>query len=383
MAKYWLFSAALLDGFVKPEWSQIMMNGSEGTKPNLQIVAEPAETAPTDEQLMKVIERLRDLPISSDDFEKLPDATKVMLAELYHKEVRDAEKRAESEKEAVFNKQVNDLNEKLRVRLSKPKPTTQSVPLSQMIAKAATREPTREERLQEMQKKYGKKLPECVFDPKSHEPAMGIVGALIAVKRAFAKDMLAADADNKVALKNKCDSLQRVIDRIKEVVRIGHGVDPEDRRNFCPPNIYKEVSLLLNTDQRLIEHCKLIETKEDRERREQQKAEAEAKRLLEETERAKVVEAIVNLMMTVDYLKSLGMDNVLPIAKRVAHKYNGSTPELKLKQAAREKCGGNISDDNRRLGIALAKAAQCSEEEIQKMFPSKNGEKKNKKDKKK
>ena len=124
----------------------------------------------------------------------------------------------------------------------------------------------------------------------------------------------------------------------------------------------------------------MIETEEMRKQREQQKAEAEKLRLQKEAERAKMIGDITTMMLTVDYFKKLGQSNTQAIAKRVANRFEGD-PDTRLREAAKEKCGGNISDDNRQLGIALAKAGLMTDERINAMFPTKKGkkEKKNKK----
>ncbi len=108
------------------------------------------------------------------------------------------------------------------------------------------------------------------------------------------------------------------------------------------------------------------------------KAEESAKDL----ERERQIQAIIVLMMKVDYLKDLGNDAVHRIAKRAAAWFKG-TPEARLEQAAREKCGAGASADDRRLSIALATAAGLSDESIQQMFLLKAREEKKKKNKKK
>ena len=359
-----------------------MAIGTDGTKsPALQIVATPEAKGPSDEQLLEVAKTL-DSRATSDLF-KVKGFRDTMLA-IYNQKETEKRATAEAEAQRLREEQANAImkmaNAVLHPNLP-PKQPVKTLSILEIAALAPKRPPTLEERLEELKAKYGNKFPDCVFYPNTHHYASGVAGALIGVKRQFLGDMNKAKPEDKTLLKNKCDILQRAIDKLKEIIKIGYGLDPNDKQNFCPPNIYKaEILPLLAKDSRLIELCKVIETEEMRKQREQQKAEAEKLRLQKEAERVEMSVDIATMMLKVDYFQKLGLKNTQFIAKRVANRFEGD-PDTRLREAAKEKCGGNISDDNRQLGMALAEAGLMTNEKIKAMFPSKKGkqEKKNKK----
>lgn len=344
----------------------------------LHLIANPEAVEPSDEQLLEIAKELMAGEVSPTVLE-LPEV-RAKLVSVFEKRRTDKAEADERERKRVFKLQVNTLLQKANTILNPPPPTMIPIVLKKL--------PTREDRLRELQAKYGQKLPDCVFNPESHHQAMGLKGGLIGVKMNFDKDLAKANADDKIPFKNKSDSLQRLIDVVSEIVKVGYELDPNDRKNHCPTDLFKkEILPLFNTHPNLIMHCKMPDTKAEREQREHREAEAnakaEAEREQQEDERARLIASIVVLMLEVDHLKSLAPTDVQTIARRVATKFDGKTPEQKLKQAAREKCGGDVSPENRKLGLSLAKAAKCTEDEISQMFPVKNGEKKNKKKQKK
>ncbi len=318
------------------------------------------------------------------DLFKVKGFRETMLAIFKQKEAAEIAK-AEAEAQQIREGLASDIMKVANASLHQnlpPKPPVKTLSLHEIAAMAPRQPPTREERLAELKTKYGTKFPDCVFDLDTHHYASGLAGALIGVKRQFVGDMSSAKSEgDKLALKNKCDSIQRAIDRLKEIIKDGYWVDPDNRHNFCPPDIYKrDVLPLLMNDSRMIELCKMPETAAQREQRELQKVETEKLRLQKEAERGEMIVDITTMMLMVDYFKLLGQANTLAIAKRVANRFEGDA-DTRLREAAKEKCGGNISDDNRRLGIALATAGLMTSDKINAMFPTKKGkkEKKNKK----
>lgn len=351
-----------------------MANGNDGMKsPTLQLVENPEAMEPTDEQLFEVAKELMGDDATPDVLE-MPEVREKLQA-IFEKKEAERRAKAELERQKMLKDKADALIKKANAVLNpvKPKPPVEQLRKEKLATLLPTKESSEEDRLEKLRARYGTKYPSCVFESSGR--AIAFYYALIEVVKSFRKDLRKAKPDFQPILKGKCDALQHAIDRVKEIIEVGYGLNSHDLTRYCcSPNDDRAILALFSTDSRLLELCKVPETNEQRALREQNeaklKAEADAKRNEEEAERMKMVEAIVNLMMTIDHFTKLGRAQTLTIARRVAGKFSGSTPESKLKQAAREKCGGNVKTENRHLGIALARAAKCSEDEVRGMFPS-------------
>lgn len=305
--------------------------------------------------------------------------------------VREAEEaaRKKEEEQRALDEEANALEKKLNSVLNPVKPKEPVVLLTRkkIAEMAPAQPPSLEERIDAQKQKHGTKVPEKIFSYSTHEYVMGLRGAMIGVKIGFERDKQKRvnDEEAHVAYQKKCDSVQRFIDILTEIVKVGYQLDPNDKKNHAGQHVYREVLALLQTDIRLKEHCKLPETKAEREAREkheqelqQQAQQAEEQRL---AERKKMVNEIIDRMKMVELFAKMSDDARIQIAERIARKFSGASPESRLKQAAREKCGGDVKAANRLLGIALARAGRCTEDEVNAMFPSpkqQNGKKQKK-----
>jgi hypothetical protein len=348
---------------------------------------------PTIEDLFKIASE-KDSSLNMDDFQKIvevyPDTKDALVEIFHHRAAEQAEKerknREETERRAIEGKATElrkQINRELHDLKHPPKEPEEFLSESKIREMVGSREPTLAERLEELKQKYGNKFPSNIFNPETHEWVMGMRGFLIGVKLGFQREFeKVKDGDLKERLRNKCESVQRAINILTEIVKAGYQIDPNDKQKHCSPAIYKQILALAASDARLIEHTKMPETKEQAEQRlkdeAKQKEQAEAKQARQQAEREQMANAIIDRMVKVDHFAKMKRDNLMPIALRIARKFSGSTPESKLKMAAREKAGGSVKGQNRQLGAALARAAGCTEDEVKGMFP----EAKQKKDKK-
>lgn len=363
------------------------MNTIPLPKPTLSVVP---TTPSTNEKLFAIAKEL--VPTASDDtLKKMLERTDVierLTAILAKRDATEAALKA-AEEQKVIDSMANVLVKKANVELNpvKPKEPVVLLTIEKIAEITPVHPPTQTERIEMLKQKYGTKVPEMVFNLHSHAFAMGLRGAMIGVKMRFGDDLkkIADNEEMRVAYKNKCDSIQRFIDILTEIVKDGYHADPTNPKNHAKTQVYNQVLSLLQTDPRLFEHCKLPETRAEREARERLEAEAaqEASKAEQQkiADREKMVNDIVRRMMTDNHFEKLGVETAKHIAKRIARQFSGSSPESRMKQAAQEKRGGDVNEANKQLGKALARAAGCTPDEVSAMFPApkqKQGKKKQK-----
>jgi len=308
-------------------------------------------------------------------------ATKEMLTQLWLKKKTDAaeaeaEKIARAERETL-EKKMKQLNGKLFNALHPPK--EKEILTGARLTALLPKEPSLEDRLENLKKDYSHLFPGWAFNPDSHEEAMGIRGYLIDILIRFKRYMgEAPDEEYRKNLGDKVRTIQNRIDAVSLIVKEGYKLDPTDASNFCSRDTYKDVRAKLEVETELMKLCAPPETPTERQERKKLEAEELKKRQATELEREQMVADIMVHMLSVPYFEKLGNDQVQALAKRTARKFEGKTPEARLKQAALEKRGAE-KGENRQLGIALAQAASLSPAEIDRIFPAPKGEKKQKK----
>lgn len=304
---------------------------------------------------------------------KIPDIVSNIKALIAKNKLKQA-KREEAEKRKVIADAAQALRNKLDAELNpeKPKSAVQLVPFGELAKSVPPREPTLVERVNAMKQKYGTKFPSWVFDTQSPSRTIALLKNMVAVQTNFVRDMRkSTGTPHGHATLNKVRAIGRAIENLGDIIRNGYRADP---KGYVSGDLYLEVKNSLKSEPLLWEHCKPLETKEQRELREkqeaelkQQAAEAEAKKL---AEREHQISDTIAKMMTDDYIQTLRSDEVRAIAKRVVKVFGGN-----LKKAAREKCGSEVSDEGRKLGRALARADGLTEAEVNEMFPARKQKK--------
>ena len=346
-------------------------------KPNLTVVSDHSKS--TDDELFQIALTLNP-KLTQEQFQKMlgkPELVQKLNAILVQNEAAEAAQKA-AEEQKVIDTMAAALVKQANVILHPvtPKGPVENLTIQKIAEIIPAQPPTQAERIEKLKQKYGTKVPGKIFNHYTHEFAMGLRGAMIGVKIRFEEDLkrIADNEEMRVAYKNRCDSLQRFIDVLTEIVKVGYQIDPNDKKNHATPQIFNQILALNQTDPRLFEHCKLPETKAEREVREKQEKERaaaeELKKALELKEREKAITSLIEKMMTVGHFQKMPADGVRRIAERVARKFSGSTPESKLKQASREKSGGEVKLENRQLGLALGMAGGFNADELKALFPN-------------
>ncbi len=290
----------------------------------------------------------------------------------------EARRAAEAEAqraEAEATELLKQLNKTLHP--AKPKEEVVFLKKEDIAAHASAQTRTKEEEMAELRKELGEKFPAATFTDMAY--AMALRGSLNAVRRRFQEDAQRTEnQEARLLFSKKAEQIERAFENVTKIVAFGHGVDPRDPKNFASNVLFSRVRNDLIREPTLMELCKMPETlteRAERLRREEEEKQKREARLQEQREaRETMTKLIIDRMLKVPYFTGLGTEAMRTIASRIAKRFDGSS-ESRLKQAADEKRGGAVSNENRKLGVALARAAGCSDEELARMFPGKKEKK--------
>lgn len=349
------------------------------TDTNLKLIS-PTSTTENSDALFEIAKELMGDQISLEVLDE--PGVREMLTQVMEKREAEKAEREAAEKQKVIADQAQALRKKLNSVLhpiGAPKEKAVLIHKEELASLLPPSSGPNAER-EKVFEQYKTKVPQIVFESKMH--AFSFRGFFLGVKIGFNKDAKKArEAKNEelaIAFENKAESIQRLVDVVTTILKVVHGMTEGEMRDPNNQNrnkaAFNEVHGLVYADQRLASFCSMPETKEQRlarEKQEEEKAAAEElKKAIELEEREKAVTAIIDKMMKVPHFEKMPTDSVRRIAERVARKFSGSTPESKLKQASREKSGGEVKDENKKLGIALGMAGGFNSDELKALFPS-------------
>ena len=344
---------------------------------NLKLIS-PASTTENSDVLFTIAKELMGDQVSLEVLDE--PGVREMLTQVQEKREAEKAEREAAEKQKVIADQAQALRKKVNAVLhpiGAPKEKAILIHKEELASLLPASSGLNAER-EKLFEQYRTKVPNIVFESKAH--AFSFRGFFLGVKMGFNADAKTARASNNeelaVAYENKAESIQRLVDIVTTILKVVHEMtdiemrDPKSRNK----SVFNEIHNVVYSDARLSAFCSMPETKEQRLAREKQeeaqRLEQEAKKAAELEEREKTITAIIDKMMKVPHFEKMPADSVRRIAERVARKFSGSTPESRLKQASREKSGGEVKAENRQLGLALGMAGGFSTDELKALFPN-------------